>query len=665
MSDDRDLVFRQPPLTNPADLVFGEIEQIADANIAIDLALPAPGFAASIGQFVECYFAATLPAPTFSALLGDKIDITIDTALPAPSLSVSIASDFVTIDATLPLPTVAVNLSWDADVSRPLVCEIAHIQSSADVAQAGVESVLRVPLAMPAGKQSYWQIADPLQNGSESKQQDTDHLFSLLGALNHRDAIKVPAAVISMPHQDMEHLIQGGATTRFQGADRVNTFKLRARWQDRYRDRRPSIEHRFSNGDQRSIDHSGSMLGGIPTETSWLARHQDAMRPGAGRYHVVPPIIPPDDGCYEPDPNLVFEFAPDGSTELIFWCDYTTLPKHTIVVPVRRVYMQVNTISLKRVSDNLVLPALNVSLSIDADSWTWGFSASLPASSQEAVMPGAEPVQLEATINGHAYRVLVEQIARERTFGNATIRISGRGINAVLASPYAPIMTFSNSGQRTAAQLMDDVLTINAVPMGWTVDWQLTDWLVPAGAFNIQGSHMDALLTIAGAAGGYIQPHPTNEALSVMLRYPVAPWDWNPADADYSLPSAVTLREGLQWVDKPAYNQVYVSGTSQGVLARVRLDGSAGDIPARMITDALITASDAARQRGIAVLGDTGRQVRLSLRLPILNETGIILPGKMVSYNDGDTDWYGIVRSTRVDASYPEAWQSLEVETRP
>ena len=84
-----------------------------------------------------------------------------------------------------------------------------------------------------------------------------------------------------------------------------------------------------------------------------------------------------------------------------------------------------------------------------------------------------------------------------RIFGDASVRISGRGRNAVLAAPYAPVMTFSNAEGRTARQLMDDVLTVNGVPLGWSADWALTDWNVPAGAFAHQGTWIEALAAIA------------------------------------------------------------------------------------------------------------------------------------------------------------------------
>ena len=39
-----------------------------------------------------------------------------------------------------------------------------------------------------------------------------------------------------------------------------------------------------------------------------------------------------------------------------------------------------------------------------------------------------------------------------------------------------------------ACQLMDDVLTLNGIPLGWSIDWGLTDWNVPAGIFNQRGT---------------------------------------------------------------------------------------------------------------------------------------------------------------------------------
>ncbi len=170
---------------------------------------------------------------------------------------------------------------------------------------------------------------------------------------------------------------------------------------------------------------------------------------------------------------------------------------------------------------------------------------------------------------------------------------------------------------------------------------------------------------VAGAAGGYVQPHASTQTIKVLPRYPSAPWEWDSDSVvpDFQLPDDVTSRESLRWLEKPAYNRVFVSGQEVGVLGQVTRSGTAGDILAPMVVDALITQAAAARQRGIAVLADTGRQIEVSLRLPVLLETGIIAPGAFVEYRDGSFTRRGLVRSTQVQAGLPEVWQTLGVQT--
>lgn len=368
--------------------------------------------------------------------------------------------------------------------------------------------------------------------------------------------------------------------------------------------------------------------------------------------------------------DLLFECPPLAAPALVFGgtspCDPGTQPEPgTIIVPIRRVYMVVNEATLRRVDGNVALPAISMTLSIDADSWTWGFSASLPGSALANLEPSATgvPVEVEALINGVPYRALIDGIGRDRSFGRNDLRITGRGRTALLDSPYAPSRVFTNTTARTAQQIMGDVLSVNGVSLGWSVNWGLEDWLVPAGVFNHQGSYISALNTIAAAAGGYVQPHASAMSLSVLPRYKTAPWYWHTVTPDLELPADVTTRESIEWVERARYNRVYVSGVSQGVLGQVRRSGSAGDVLAPMVTDSLITTAGAARQRGLAVLGNTGRQANVSLRLPVLPETGVVTPGKFVRYVDGGETRLGVVRSVGVDVSMPEIWQTIGVET--
>ncbi|MBF6987263.1 hypothetical protein [Cupriavidus sp. IK-TO18] len=402
----------------------------------------------------------------------------------------------------------------------------------------------------------------------------------------------------------------------------------------------------------------------------WQEAHQAYWAPGEVP-PVDPPVTPPYDGTGKPL-NFICPWLDYSGDDIrlnfaIHPCPEDPVePGDTIIVPVKRVYIVLNTTSLRRVDGNVMIPTFSMSLSIDADTWTWGFNASLPAETLDAIEPGSDgtPVELEAMINGTAYRVLAEKIGRDRTFGRAAIRVSGKGKSGLLDAPYAPVQNYNNSSAaRTAQQLMNDALTVNGASIGWTVNWQATDWLVPAGAWSHQGSYISALNAIAGAAGAYIQPHPSLKTLNVLSRYPTAPWNWGSQVPDFELPAAVTTREGIEWLERPRYNRVFVSGQGQGVLGQVTRTGTAGDSVAPMITDALITHADAARQRGLAVLGDTGRQAHLSLRLPVLEETGVIQPGEFVRYVDGGVTRIGIVRSTSVDVSNPEVWQTIGVET--
>lgn len=399
-----------------------------------------------------------------------------------------------------------------------------------------------------------------------------------------------------------------------------------------------------------------------------LALWQVAQRPPGGKevWPPVGPVVPPP---RVPSTNLVFACPPwaGGAVHLVFGHVCAPVyPPEVRVVPVREVYMTVNNFSLVRIDNSYVVPATRLSLSLDVDSWTWSASFSVPghALSQLVRDTYGEPVVLQATVNGTPIQFAVEKIGRDRSFGNSQLRVTGRGLAAELDAPYAPTMSFSNTAPRTARQLLDDILTLNGEPIGWTVGVDaFTDWLVPAGVFSHTGTYISALNAVVGAVGGYIQPHNTLREFDVRLRYPTPAWEWSAAMPDVVLPSSVVTVEGLEWQDKPAYNRVFVSGQEGGIVGRYTRAGTAGDLLAPAIVDPLITHTDAARQRGRAVISDTGAVATVTLRLPVLAETGIIKPGNMIRYTDGATVRTGLSRAVSVDVGLPTIYQTLQVET--
>lgn len=334
-------------------------------------------------------------------------------------------------------------------------------------------------------------------------------------------------------------------------------------------------------------------------------------------------------------------------------------------IPIREVYLVINSFSLVRESDLTPIPCTGFQADLDADSWTWSWSARIPAQALPLLAPAqpGSPRVVIATLNGQPLRLLVESIKRDRRFGSAWLTIRGRGAAAWLADPYAAMVDRSAGELLTAQQLLAAALTINHVPMGWDLDWQIEDWLVPAGVWSHSGTHMAAALRIAEAGGGYIQGHDTADILRVLPRYPTPPWQWHQLTPELVLPEDVVETEGIEWRELPPYNAVWVVGGDQGRRDRIRRTGTAADHPAPTIVDPLATDTVMTRQRGQATLGATGRQAIISLRLPVLPETGIIHPGIMLDYTESGTPRRGITRGVSLQHDYPELWQTIRVET--
>jgi hypothetical protein len=511
-----------------------------------------------------------------------------------------------------------------------------------------------------------WQTGGPRAAGVENRRTSTLTRAPVANRVWHQEAVPVQTDAW-MGHDDAIRLRTARASA-FEEAIRAEWLRRVIPHQDGWRDRRLAATSHHEEAQR----HAGCFLGeeiqsAFYLRCGWGSFWQAGMRPLPGRHPprpFVPSVAP---ACYVPNTYLLFAEDAAINGDLLFVCGHPGSPRAgPVPVPIRRVYFVINEVTLTRWPDGAPVPVSGLSLLLDADSWAWGFDATLPLIAEPLVVSaeGASPVELIASVNGTAFHVLAENLSRERVFGEASIRLSGRGRSAALAAPYAPVIAFANTEPRSARQLMDDVLTFNGIPLGWTVDWALNDWLVPTGVFVKQGTWIEALTAIVSAAGGYLLPHPSEKVLRVRHRYPVAPWNWwDQVTPDYVLPVDMVARESLRWIDKPAYNRVFVSGQEAGVLGQVTRAGTAGDVLAPMAVDALITQAAAARQRGIAVLSDTGRQIEVTLRLPIRPETGIIEPGAFVAYQDGGVARLGMVRSTRIEASLPEVWQTLGVQS--
>lgn len=412
---------------------------------------------------------------------------------------------------------------------------------------------------------------------------------------------------------------------------------------------------------------------GIPRAASLRMPWQQA-RP-------VPPglsLIPVDPGTSTPrviDLNLVFACPAyaGGPVELVFGrvCGGggPVDPEAPLFILPARFYMAVHSLTAHILPGLTQIPIFDVSLAADTGSFGWTFSASGPVDLFDALAPSSGlPAQIRITLDGMAFAFLVDGIQREERFGRRGVRISGRSVTALLAAPYARESARVSTEARTAQQLALDALEFT----GAGLDWGLTDWLVSAGAWSHLGTPLAAVQAIVESAGGYLQS--ARNAATLLARHPYpelpggivgGPWNWEGAfAADVELAPDALFVTSIERRDGPDLNAVYVSGTNQGVNAWVKRELSAGEKLGQPIADALITANEAALQRGLSVLGAAGPKHIVQIELPVLTgvgQPGVLDVGQLVQINES-SPWRARVRSVSVNARMPKVRQSVSLE---
>jgi len=133
----------------------------------------------------------------------------------------------------------------------------------------------------------------------------------------------------------------------------------------------------------------------------------------------------------------------------------------------------------------------------------------------------------------------------------------------------------------------------------------------------------------------------------------LSPWNWAAAVPDIALTEDIIQSINSEWRPQPAYNGVYVSGTTQGVIVLVKRTATAGDFQAGMVTDPLITHVDAGTERGRNILAAAGKWSLETIQIPLMPSPGLpglLLPGTLVEITEGVTTWRGQVAGVSVNA---------------
>lgn len=402
--------------------------------------------------------------------------------------------------------------------------------------------------------------------------------------------------------------------------------------------------------------------------TAWGRKYYEEIcwrryRPPSGdgiAFNIHTPITLVDDGI-----NIRFRFdqysydrrcswrEPSGWRDAYFY-------RPPVIIPTgsrSRVYIMLNTAFLTRLPERTAIDAKSITVATDWDSLYWTIKAGIGKDSHLALLESTPdgPMIVEAAINSHVWKFQVDRWNTSTAFGSKTRSIDGRSVSAQLGAPMAEVRTRTETSVRTALQLAADELEYT----GWTVVLDgLDDWTVPANVFSYRDlTPMAAIKMIADAAGAMVQTDMAAQTIRIKPRFKVAPWDWATATPDVILPDSMATKVDGEWDERPAYNAVHLSGEAGGISARVYREGSAGDLVAPQVTDRLITATEVARARGIAILGASGKWSKHRIELPVFTPPatpGVLAPGTLIQFEESlaSASWRGVVTAVSVAASW-------------
>lgn len=316
--------------------------------------------------------------------------------------------------------------------------------------------------------------------------------------------------------------------------------------------------------------------------------------------------------------------------------------------PRRRSYIMQPELRCYRLSDNQEINIVSATWSISRSNWAATINLSCGSRIDRDRLLAGGPQLFKLLINGYEFYGIAEEGSMSHSFGQSSWSISGRSSIAALAAPNVPARSYTNATAKNVVALISDELAGS----GWTVDFDMTAFNVPANVFSYQNkTPIEAIAQIVAGIGGMLYPYGETNTLHVKPQWPVVPWAMALAVPDVAIHDNVIISYNSSPANTPLFNAVFVRGEQQGVECKVRRTGSAGDVLAPDVVDAIITDQQAARQRGTAVLADCGRKEQYSITLPIMPDLPPCLPGMLLGVTWQTDIFKGLVDSINIAAS--------------
>ncbi|QYK07562.1 hypothetical protein [Shewanella mangrovisoli] len=355
---------------------------------------------------------------------------------------------------------------------------------------------------------------------------------------------------------------------------------------------------------------------------------------------------------------IVLNFTP--SPNVCYWDDgggligtNPSLPNIDFKIPIepqiRRYYLMQPTLTCVRVSDNLPIVVSNVSISQSRGQWARAVSLEF---SSRIDAERAHNELLLITINGYEFYAIAEQPSANKVFGTATYNSTGRSRVAELAAPYKLPLSHTNATARSFAGLLGDLLQNT----GWTIELNgIPDFTIPAGAFSVGNkSPIEAVAEAVGQLGCMILTDDATNKLTIVPRWPTAPWAMAAAVPDLALHDAVITSYSDSVSRNPLCNVVWLRGEQQGIDAKVKRAGSAGNIPTADIIAQLIVDNQAARVAGTNALAETGDKLSVNLSMPVMADLPPATPGMLLGVTINGEVFKGVCDSWSIRATVSE-----------
>jgi hypothetical protein len=551
----------------------------------------------------------------------------------------------------LPALAAAGTVRYDADAFRGLLRPAAAPWQVAVQARAQSAAPWQAPFVLSPQTALAWQPAAPLAAARASRWR------ALPVAAADRRAVWQPAAPLAAAAAAPYHLPAARAE------------RAAAAWQDAAA-RTARLAAPYRHPPSRGIARASAWQNATPAPRHWRARWQNAAArttrrrapwQDAGPVRLLwprpTPYVPPPPVPRTITADLPFACRVEAGAPWVlrFGRICRADDRQPIVIPILRAYIMLHDVSVTRLSDNIAIPARSVTLALDADSAAWSFSAALLGpDAVDAVRPDAsgQPVALQIAIDGYTFTALVEDWAEDRSHGQRSVSVKGRGLSAELAAPYQLPSSGVTASDLTVQQVLAAHLPIGS---GWQIAWApgTPDWLVPAGAWSwANQSPLAAILSAATGCGLVVVPDRTQRTLRIQPRYPVLPWALASAAPQITIPESAVLSVSRRNAPPAQANAAFVAGGSPGgVLARVYRDGTAGDRALAPVQHPLITHADAARLLGSRLLAAQAQQPDVrAVTLPLDgNPFGLAAIGDVAQITLGSTATRAIVNAVQID----------------